>query len=509
MATITPDVAYAQIKALEAQGQLQIHPLGVQTVLVGTWDANTSLFSFAVPTEIVTEPGTTIPGQPVIKPMPVQLTAGAVIYAGDTLMLQFDIVNSKGSFSVTIGGTTVTAAAGQTSVVLGSGGWVSKLGADGSYSFEMVTLRSGTARITAPIQIFSLPLFGAGALTLPAVPVALIYAPPVGPQSKNYAVYTDVTSISQKIETSVVSGASVKTATAYTQTDFLTKIGGLLSAIAGLGGEGSALRKFLAPIGSAVSQVSGIVSDTSESTTNLVSTTTDHAVTTTVAWAASYQTPQGAGPGVGDRFVYIRNVRIAWVIFQGQLSFTVLGDDGVRDFTARELSADATAMAAPGGPLAGPVTGLDAGSVRALLSLDLFVGNPLPTLPQPRFEVNDPASIGGGDTGTGGDMVTATHEITTSDTTVRNTVWTQVTDYKPGWLSALFGTNQSTENQMALTCQSTVQTVVDDKQTVSVYFFTGPNQPAYLVGLYYDTLFNTLVFTPWPQGQVVPGPDQS
>ena len=77
-------------------------------------------------------------------------------------------------------------------------------------------------------------MFSAGAFTLPALPIALVCAPPPGAQNKNFAEYSNTTTISSKISTSVTSSTAHKTATAYTTSDFLGKISGTVSGIKGL-----------------------------------------------------------------------------------------------------------------------------------------------------------------------------------------------------------------------------------------------------------------------------------
>lgn len=504
--TYTIDQAYSAIKQLESLGNLQIHPLGVQTVVIGTFDAATSHFTWAIPTSLVATvvPADPLPRGPIGKPITLHTTAGEIAYRADTLMLQVNIANSKGPVTLTFGTSAVTAATGQASVAVSSAGAVSSATDTGSDSLFDAVLTAGTTKITLPLQIFSMPMLGAGVLTLPAVPVGLIYAPPPGSQNKNYATYTDLVSVGHKMQSAVTSGTTSKTATAYTTGDFVNKIASLASSIGTLAGVGPAVKAFLGPITSALSDLAGILNSTTQSTTNTVTTTTDHAIQTTMSWSSTYQTPAGTGPGIGDRFVYIRNVRLAWLIADGQLSFHILDDAGIRDFTARELSSDAAAMAGSTTVRTGPITSLDAATIASLLVLDPFISNPNPTLHAPRFEINDPASIGGGDTGPAGDAISVSHEITATDTATTNTIVTHVTDAKPGWLSALFGNNQSTESQISLTTQSTVQTTVQNKQSLTVYFFSGTTDQTYLTGLYYDTLFNTLAFVPWAQGQMAP-----
>ena len=131
-----------------------------------------------------------------------------------------------------------------------------------------------------------------------------------------------------------------------------------------------------------------------------------------------------------------------------------------------------------------------------LLSLDPFVGNATPALGEPRFVLNDPPIAAGSGTDPTGDVFSVSHDISTTDTTTQTSVTTTVTDYKPGWLTALFGDNQATENQATFGYTLAVTNTTDQKQSATVFFFARPNDPPYAVGLYFDRLFGTFAFTP-------------
>jgi hypothetical protein len=245
--------------------------------------------------------------------------------------------------------------------------------------------------------------------------------------------------------------------------------------------------------------LSGILSSTTVSTTTALTTTDEHDLAVTDTDTTTTGTPAGLGPGIGDRFVYLRNVKVAWLIANGALSITVLGEDGIRSFTAQQLSSDAKAIAgSPGTVTVGPVTNLDAATLKMLLSLDPFVGNPSPALQGPRFVQNDPPTAAGSGTDPNGDVLSVSHEVSTTDTHTTTSLTTTVTDYKPGWLGALFGIedNQATEDQATLGYSTAASSNTDQKQTATVHFFANPGDAPYAVGLYFDRLFGTFAFTP-------------
>jgi hypothetical protein len=506
MATMQPALAttaqqaYDAIKNLEATGKFPL-PLTTATVLVGTFHADTGKFSFSVPTMVVTK--VVDPGDPKAKPPrpPIKettITGKAQINAVQ-LFLKFMVVNPQGQFTVNAGGVSGTADPGQNQVTVGMGIHTTVPNPDGTIPTMTVFLSSGDASTSIQLQVIRPPIVGAGAFTLPAVPVRLIYAPPPGPQQKDYAEYSDMSSFSSKISTTVSSANSTKTAPAYTTSDFLDKTAALVSSIQSLitAFKDSGIVK---EVGSAITLglnlLSGIVSSNTTSTTDSITTTTEHDIQVTDSSTTTEGTPTGLGPGLGDRFVYLRNVKVAWLLANGELSITVLGSDGIRGFAAQELLSDAATLTSSSTSDAGPITNLDAATIQTLLALDPFVGNPSPGLAQPRFVQNDPASAGGSGTDPNGDSFVVTHDITTTDITTQTNVSTTVTDYKPGWLAALFGTNETTENQLTMTYTSAAQTSTEQKQTATVYFFAAPDDPPYLVGLYFDVLFGTFAFTP-------------
>lgn len=497
----TAQQAYDAIKNLEAEGTLPL-PEPAVTKFVGTFNAATGKFAFGIPTvQETTEETVEIGGKPVIIKQTLTVGKVDVAFAVD-LSLRFIVQNPKGPILARVGGITVPAAPGQNSVTADVGNMVSVPLTGGALSVIDGSIFSGSAKADFHLHIIRPQLITAGALTIPALPITLIYAPPPGVQNQNFAEYSNMTSISSKISGSLTSSSSTKTADAYTLSDFAGKITELISGLAALESENKDLGAANKGIGLGLGLLFGFIGDTTDSTTNGLSTTTEHDLQTTDTDTTTYGTPPGLGPGLGDRFVYLRNVKIAWLIANGGLSYTVLGVDGIRAFPAQDLISDSDAIAASAGKItAGPQTGLDADSLTKLLALDPFVGNPSPVLLGPRFVQNDPASVGGNGTDApNGDIFSVSHEVTTTDISTQITTTTSVSDYKPGWLVALFGGSPATENQMTFTSTLTVQNATDQKQTTTVTFFAGPNDPPYVVGLYFDRLFGTFAFTPleWP-----------
>ena len=494
----TAQQAYDAIKKLEADN---VFPLATptKTVHVGNFNAATGTFQYSVHAITIIETDTGPNGKPVILKFP----AGQIKLANVVnLHLQFSATNLKGPLTVSFEGTEVTAAQGVRTVTVDVGEAQSVIGQDGKITTFEGFLRSGDAETEFRLQIIRLPVVTGGAFTLPAVPIALVYAPPPGSQKKNYAEYSSMNSSSRKIATTVSGGTTTKTSDAYSTSDFIDKISGLASSIQGfLGAFGivgeDPLKKAGASTILGLNLLSGILSSTTTSTSTALTTTTEHDLQITDTDTTTTGTPAGLGPGVGDRFVYLRNVKVGWVIGNGALSFSVLGDEGIRSFAAQQLISDAKAIATSGGTVtAGPVTKLDGPTLQMLLNLDPFVGNATPTLSEPRFVLNDPPIAAGSGTDPTGDVFNVSHDISVTDTTTQTSVTTTVTDYKPGWLDALFGDNQAREDQATFGYTSAVTNATDQKQSATVFFFAKPTDPPYAVGLYFDRLFGTFAFTP-------------
>jgi hypothetical protein len=560
----TPQQAYDVIKNLESQSKFPI-PIPTATINIGTFDAATNTFAFAVPTAMdnYTIPSRMGPNGKPTGPMTINIQVGVVQVNAADLILTFTVKNPNHNFRVQMAQfsqtistdpvATMTAKAKKSKATVkttashktpgktvdktnpvrkapikGIGGIITNPLAPRTISLNLgawtppppdgvhppgvqVTLWSGTSTTQIQLEISRPPIYGAGAFTIPALPMGIVYAPPPGAQNKDYAEYANSISVSTKISTSVSSSSGSKTANAFARSDYSGKListaDGIKSVLSGFmtAGKWSGADTFSAYAAAAelgLNLIAGLLSDTTSNTTTTNTTTTENDVIVTETDLTDFESTPGLGPGLGDRFVYLRNVKVTYLITNGTLSLNVIGDDGIRGFAAQQLISDLQAIQSSSTPIAGPVTGLDAATIQSLLTLDPFIGNPAAIPNGPRFEQNDPPSAGGSGTGPDGDKFTITHDITTVDITTSTNVTTTVTDYKPGWLIALFGGAQATENTVSTTYTYGSQQSVDKQQAATVHFFAGPNDPPYLVGLYFDHLFGTFAFTQW-SGQLL------
>jgi hypothetical protein len=534
MSGTVPQQVYDAIKQLEAQNKLPF-PATQAHVLVGSLNTTSGAFRFSVPTRTGTDI-VTIDG----KPHPTSYTVGVVaVGAVFNLYLTFDVTDPAGPVLVTVDGVSASAAAGARSVTVNLGRLDPGLADPGAAILARVSCGSVTAEIR--LAIIRPPLVAAGAFTIPVVPTALVYAPPPGPLGTNFAEYSNMNAVSSKISASVASGSSTKTATAYSTSDFVGKITGAIGALktfaAALATAGATTEADATAdakdandsadlLGAFITVVSAFLPDQTSNTTNALTTTSEHDLQVTDSDIATEGSTTGLGPGLGDRFIYVRNVKVAWMIADDALSVTLLGDDGIRAFPAQDLLNDLQAVSGiepiilhdptrdlgtqerlaihpiGAGAAVGPTTNLDLASIQALLRLDPFVGGgqpvPDPVLAAPRFVANEPSGFAGRGSDANGDVFKVVHDMTTTDIATTVTTTTTITDFKPGWVQALFGDNIATEDQMIFTYTGITQSTQEQQQTATVTFFTNDQEPVFAVGLYFDRMFRSFAFTPPP-----------
>jgi hypothetical protein len=263
--SLTVDQAYAQIKNLENTGQLTL-PEPRDTVSVGSIDFATGAFTWNVPTFVKT---LVIPPHPPVTKTNtiIDTTVGLVTTSAVDLILKFVLKNVPQRVVATARTVNVvTGGLGNITFSPPSGitiqGFPTTLNISGEIRVDAglaVSSLLQTTTITPPVSTFSLlikvpghpdvpieiviarpPVLGLGAFTVPAVPITVIYAPPQGKQLKNSATYTDMTSFTRSVTTTVNQSNTVKTADAYTAADFISKIAGAVSTIAAIVGTGGA-----------------------------------------------------------------------------------------------------------------------------------------------------------------------------------------------------------------------------------------------------------------------------
>ncbi len=366
--------------------------------------------------------------------------------------------------------------------------------------------------ININLFILRAPVLGMGAFTIPALPMTIVYAPPQGKQAKNTMTYSDTVTLSRTVTSSVTNSTNTKTVQAFSAADLIGKVAGaigLVLAVVGTGGAAAGaagaadatatVLETASQLQKELSLISGILnavdsSGTSQSDTVTVST--DNSMTLTVSNMSLFGSQTGLGPGVGDRIVYMKNVRVVWMAINGDVGIHVLGFEAVGANSVNDLIQEQTALA--GG--AAPRLGLDPDTIQQLLNYDPLTAKRsiviralgAPLIGAPRFVPANPPGKTGSGTGSSGDQIQVTFDVATDLKQTTSHVQTSITDVKPGWLSVLFGgSNTQTTTTTTFTTSQTIDSKSDDKLTSTLTLFSQGADDAYNVKIFYDCTFGT------------------
>ena len=126
------------------------------------------------------------------------ITVGYVLVYAMDLQLSFSVVNLSSPFTVTMNGQTTTISSGNLATI-DLGAFATPAQSDLQIPGTEVTMSSGAHSSGINLRILRPPCCTAGCFTARALPTAIIYAPPPGPDAKNFATYSTATTISNKI----------------------------------------------------------------------------------------------------------------------------------------------------------------------------------------------------------------------------------------------------------------------------------------------------------------------
>lgn len=476
---VTPDSIYQLLKSYEGQFQ---PPVPYFTINVGTLDVDTGVFTgFKTTSETDPEPIEHGPHDKPKNPAPRYIGetwVSVVINAQwrrtitstpapkaplQPVLLLFSISHPiSDPWSISVNGETLTAAPGETS--LRADIWDSEI--------ANWTLQAGSTSYKDTIRVQHpglVPVDGSvGAFTIPALPVAIVYAPPVDSLHLSTTTYTQGQTVGNTItlnsstDTSqTVPGQIVGTGAFKffldTTADVLTK-----------GGHPAAAKAF--------SIVSSQVGEISSSVTNGISDQTELSMTVTETTSAALSTSAAVGgPGTGDLFYYLHSIKMAWGYSQGGLRLCPLGFQQAA-FPVTALQQQLLTV------------GLSPQDAQAILALDPFVaGGPSAALPTDRFVQRTTWEYGFGITVHVTDSVTRDTKFQTTHTTYNTT--TEAWDAGPILKGLGFGGSSTTTIKVSNATGSDVSTTI----TLDANLVSGPNDH-FVVNLWYDKLFGAFAF---------------
>jgi hypothetical protein len=479
----TLDELYDRLKGIEA-----VFPFATptKTLRVGTFNVATKQF---VPAPGVRRLATTefppVPGHPRRERFLLAQVNSV------NVSLRFDVVNSQGSFEVTIGGRTVQAAPGQDSVTI-------DVGRDNDFVW---TLRSGSASLVDELMLTRPPILGTGAFRIPALPVLLVYEPPQDSARQNKASLglTSTLGTSTSISFSGSQSVSTKFLSAPQLAD---KFGQAITAFQNVTGSTAAnpfvtaMRDIINALPSGSSSTSGVNTDTSDSTLNVTLTNTQ-----------TFPTEAHLGPGRGDVIGYLSNARMVWAVASdGTVFLSFLGADRLVLITAQDLAQRISRLAnsAGGNPergiaSAGPLLG----SLQSVLNTDPLVsGRALRDNPRFVGPDEDPnlllIELWPGTAWTND----VTHRISQDDKRSHQDTTVATQDTSPGFLNVLLpflGSPQNQTIEIRSTRSLTKAVSVGQEVRDSVSLHAEANDH-YAVQLYFDRVFGTFAFESKPVG---------
>jgi hypothetical protein len=492
---------YNQIKSLESVFKV---PANYVTVDVGTFDASTGSFTgLTTETETDPEPIEHRPGDRPRNPPPrfqgenwVSVTVDSRWRTTITqtpapkvglapVVLKFSVVNQgNATCMVTIGAYTASSTA-----------------PDGSVLFNIWDLPVANWQITCAgrsysdrimIQRDTRPVVGMGAFTVPALPLAIVYAPPCDAEARSKMTYSQSKIVGTTSSLQVSSDSSSSKPWLPFELASLDTLKTALDLTAtGLNQINSAEAKAVATaLGQISTRIIGTVSgsETSGSVNSFQQTIT---LTVTRNQTIHAEAANG-GTGDGDSIHYLRDAKFAWFLAGGKMRISLLG--GIKaSYPAKYLAEHAADPQTTGMPQ--EVTG-------ALLALDPFVGSsPGVTLPTPRFEdisaevYGGPLEYGGGQTITG--FYSKTYMVTNTRTGTNYA--SRVQDFNPGVVAKIFGAEARTL-RMSSTATRAAGTTQTDTQTYNWELHSGPDEH-FIVEFWIDHLFGTLA----PRQQLASG----
>lgn len=452
-------------------------PVKKRTVTVGSFNASTGRFTYAVPTreKEVSAPDLEdvdgSPGGPGTGKPPKIRTGGTVNAIGAVeVILRFEVKNRIGDVTLSIPGLPVVRRAANAVTI--------NVGAAGSTNFT-ITNRNKKFTSEIPLEIIRF-VAGAGVFEIPAFPVSIIYAPPADQGQKNVSRWKvtkstgNTTSFSigeEKTTTHPVAPDFTSASIAADQMKLAAKVLDGINAVA----KNPALKG----ISTALNVVAGGLGSVSVTEADGVSSVQQHSVTLSLDKEQTISTNAASGgPGDGDLIHYLKNVKFVWFTQSvGRPQVIVIGHDGIGVTSVGFLKN-------------GGQTDLDPETVAAFLKLDPFVaGGPSAVLPSERFVYLDTIDINGGEI-----SQTESYSVTEENLKQSTTSHTRIENSKPGFLKFLgLGVTDEGSTETVIRHSSAVQSSDTRKVSNTIQLFARPDE-RYSVEIYYDVIFGTFAY---------------
>lgn len=333
-------------------------------------------------------------------------------------------------------------------------------------------------------------VIGAGAFTVAALPISIVYEPPMNQARTNSASIgfrqemTTITTVSNGSSNS----STPKWATAVVVKDIFNRLANHW--------------KPAAAVKAALNLSTTLMGSVSTSTTSGTTVNSDSTLGLSQVNAQTITTNAKLGPGRGDLVVFYKDARVVWGMENGEVTISLIDHGPLAMLTIDTLQNDLAAVNAVGG--LGPVSGLDKLTIESLIKLD-----PLATVPGAVTSKLDSAAIrwGGGPTLPTSRFTQETslllngtsfqnsisHTVTQSDKISTSSTTTTVKNCSPGWLSLIgVGVTQAGTFTSSVSMGSSRTDAVSS--TVSASFnLSAAVGESYSVDVFYDNIFGSFL----------------
>jgi hypothetical protein len=347
-------------------------------------------------------------------------------------------------------------------------------------------------------------LLGAGAITIPVLPVSIVYAPIVDAQQLNTAsaatgistANTTTVSFSQQTGSTVPVDSSFQEVADVTQA--MQAIGPVLQKIPNGIAQG---------VGTGLSTVAGLLGSSTATQTNTGISASQNTlqVGTSQTITQTAKANQG-GPGVGDLITYYYNVRVVWFSDGQAMQLAVLGFDGSNQTSAGRISAALSALSNQPPGTIDPLTHLNADSLANLLQIDPFCSGQVKcdataVLSGPRFI---PITNGTLEISAGTLTRQYIHQFSTTDFKSTQSIVTNSETDKAGLLSFLgIGVTNNQTIQTTISQGTSLQNSAGATATQS-FTFNSNGTEHYSCEIYFDVIFGAFAFRLVPDDGLQP-----
>ena len=361
----------------------------------------------------------------------------------------------------------------------------------------------GAKRVTSKANLRRPSMIGAGAFTIDALPVAVVYEPPqpADPAKHSSARYTQTTVLGTRITTTLQSSTATSTSGSTPGFEQFSSVKNGMASIGSALAKSSDAKAKIA--GAALGTIASLMGRADRTQETVHGDGHENALELQLVESNTCETAAHAGPGQGDLIVFLQRARLIWLDDGSRTMLAFLGADAVGCKSARTLRKllplprplPPTRICIPARKTqsastarAGCTHTLSVTTVESLLKLDpFFVSGPRATLTTDRFEkresiVSDPDSI-----------VTRSRSASVgTDDTHAHSYSTITTDDLGKGLLSFAGIGPSESKQVTAKVTTSSSTSFRDGKTVTAEVrIEGPPPGTDTIEVYYDRLFGT------------------